>query len=273
MALWHNLMQALISPQTMTGLLQVVAATILALIVVVIARWGRVFMGKEASISLVRGFVQMMIVGIILVLIIKASIIFGYLVLACMIVFAALLSKRRAQGLPNAMNISLLSIAIGSGLTILVMAVVGVIQPSISVMIPVGSMIISSSMRTNSLALNRFRAEVEAHIGQIESGLALGASPNQVVERYMSNTVHASIIPAVDTLRSLGIVFIPGMASGMLLAGANPVYAAEYQFATIAMLFASSTLTALVAGMMLRSAIFSPAEQLVLRPRAKAARA
>jgi putative ABC transport system permease protein len=262
-------MQSLVSSQTRTGLIQVLVSTLLALVVVVIARWGRVFIGKETSVSLIRGFVQMMIVGIVLVLIIKASIIFGYLVLACMIVVAAILSKRRAQGLPHATNISLMSIAIGSGLTILVMVLVGVIQSSISVMIPVGSMIIASSMRTNSLAMNRFRAEVEAHIGQIESGLALGASPTQVVERYMSNTVHASIIPAVDTLRSLGIVFIPGMASGMLLAGANPIYAAEYQFATIAMLFAASTLTGLIAGLMLRSAIFSPAEQLILRPQAK----
>jgi putative ABC transport system permease protein len=136
-------------------------------------------------------------------------------------------------------------------------------------MIPVGSMIISSSMRTNSLALNRFRAEIEAHVGQVEAGLALGASPATVVERYVTTTVHASIIPAVDTLRSLGIVFIPGLASGMLLAGANPIYAAEYQFAAMAMLFAASTLTGLIAGLMLRPTVFSPAEQLTLRPQAQ----
>jgi ABC-type dipeptide/oligopeptide/nickel transport system ATPase component len=127
-----------------------------------------------------------------------------------------------------------------------------------------------SSMRTNSLALNRFRAEIEAHVGQIEAGLALGAPPSAVIERSVTTTVHASIIPTVDTLRSLGIVFIPGLASGMLLAGANPIYAAEYQFATMAMLFAASTLTGLIAGLMLRPTVFSPAEQLTLRPPAQA---
>jgi putative ABC transport system permease protein len=186
-----------------------------------------------------------------------------------MIVFAAILSKRRARGLPGAMRISLLAIGVGSGLTVLIMALTGVIQPNITTMIPVGSMIIASSMRTNSLAFNRFRAEIEAHTGQIEAGLALGAPPSLVIERYVTSTVHASIIPAVDTLRSLGIVFIPGLASGMLLAGANPIYAAEYQFATIAMLFAASILTGLIAGLMLRSTIFSSMEQLTLRPQAK----
>jgi len=74
------------------------------------------------------------------------------------------------------------------------------------------------------LALNRFRGEIEAHVGQIEAGLALGAPPSTIIERYVTTTVRASIIPAVDTLRALGIVFIPGLASGMLLAGANPIY-------------------------------------------------
>jgi putative ABC transport system permease protein len=267
--LMHNLHSILLSSQVMTGLIQVGVASLLVAIVVFLSYWGGVKLGKETAISMVRGFVQIVIVGIVLVIVMNTTIILGYVVLACMIVFAAILSKRRAQGLPNAMNISLTSIAVGSGITVLLMVLTRVIEPNISTMIPVGSMIIASSMRTNSLALNRFRAEIEAHTGQIEAGLALGAPPAMVVDRYVTSTVHASIIPAVDTLRSLGIVFIPGMASGMLLAGANPIYAAEYQFATIAMLFAASTLTGLIAGVMLRSTIFSPAEQLLLRPQAK----
>ncbi|GCE08605.1 ABC transporter permease [Dictyobacter aurantiacus] len=266
MNLLHNMLTSLTTPQVINGLLQIAAATVLVLVVVVIAQFNKVKLATETITSMVRGLIQILIVGIILVLIINASIIFGYLVLAMMIVFAAVLSQRRAKGLPGAFKISLLSIGIGSGITVVIMALVGVIEPRIATLIPVGSMIISSSMRTNSLALNRFRAEIEAHTGQIEAGLSLGAPPNIVIESYMNNTVYASIIPAVDTMRSLGIVFIPGLASGMLLAGANPIYAAEYQFAAIAMLFAASTLTGLLCGLLLRTTIFSPAEQLTLRP-------
>lgn len=271
MVVMHSIQQALFAPQVLTGLIQVAAASALVLIIILIATWQRVNISKETLISMVRGFVQILIVGIILVLIINASIIFGYLVLMLMIVFAAVLSYKRGKGLPGAFNISLLSIGLGSGITIIIMALVGVIEPKISNLIPVGSMIVSSSMRTNSLALNRFRAEIEAHVGQIEAGLALGAPPSTVIESYVNNTVYAAIIPAVDTLRSLGIVFIPGLASGMLLAGANPIYAAEYQFAAIAMLFAASTLTGIVSGLLLRATIFTPAEQLTLRPQIKKA--
>lgn len=259
-----------IAPQVITGLFQVAVASALVAVVVGIMYWSRVFIGKETAIAMVRGFVQILIVGVVLILIIQTTIWLGYLALALMIVFAGFLSKKHAEGLPGALKVSFIAIAAGSGLTIALMLLVGVIPHNIETMIPVGSMIIASSMRTNSLALNRFKSEIEEHVGQIEAGLALGAAPSLVVERYVTTTVRAAIIPAVDTLRSLGIVFIPGLASGMLLAGADPIYAAEYQFATMAMLFAASALTGLVAGLLLRGLIFSAAEQLTLRPQVKA---
>jgi len=74
----------------------------------------------------------------------------------------------------------------------------------------------------------------------------------------------ASLIPAIDSLRSLGIVWIPGLMAGMLLSKANPVYAAIYQFVVLAMIFAASGLTSLVSTLLIRGRIFSPAEQLLL---------
>jgi putative ABC transport system permease protein len=76
----------------------------------------------------------------------------------------------------------------------------------------------------------------------------------------------ASLIPAIDSLRSLGIVWIPGLMAGMLLSGARPVYAAIYQFVVLAMIFAASGLTSLLSTWMIRTRVFTPAEQLLLQP-------
>src|ERR1039458_1805962 len=121
------------------------------------------------------------------------------------------------------------------------------------------------SMNTNGLALNRFRSEVLAHAGEIETALALGAAPEHTVASYAESSIHASLIPAIDNLRSLGIVWIPGLMTGMLLSGADPLYAAIYQFVVIAMILASSGLTSLLSTMMIRNHAFSAAEQLVLK--------
>lgn len=70
---------------------------------------------------------------------------------------------------------------------------------------------------------------------------------------------------AIDSLRSLGIVWIPGLMARMLLSGTRPAYAAIYQFVVLAMIFASSGLTSLMSTLLMRTHVLSPAEQLVLR--------
>ncbi len=120
-------------------------------------------------------------------------------------------------------------------------------------------------MNTTALALDRFRAEVEAHTGQIEAGLALGAAPAAVVAPYVQAAVQASLIPSLNNLRSLGIVWIPGVMAGMVLAGSDPIVAAIYQFVVVAMLFATAGATALLCTRYVRSQAFSQAEQLTLR--------
>ena len=82
----------------------------------------------------------------------------------------------------------------------------------------------------------------------------------------MQTSFEASLIPSIDSLRSLGIVWIPGLMAGMLLSGARPVYAAIYQFVVLAMIFAASALTSLVSMFLIRTRVMSSAEQLVLRP-------
>jgi putative ABC transport system permease protein len=126
-------------------------------------------------------------------------------------------------------------------------------------------MIIANAMNTNALALERFRAGVLSHAGLIETGLALGASPSKVVSPYVQEAVEASLIPRVDNLRSLGIVWIPGLMAGMILAGSDPVYAAIYQFSVIALIYASSGLTSVASTLLARSRAFSEAGQLTLR--------
>jgi putative ABC transport system permease protein len=62
----------------------------------------------------------------------------------------------------------------------------------------------------------------------------------------------------MNTLRSLGIVWIQGVMAGMVLAGGNPIDAGIYQFVIVAMLFTAAGTTALVCALFVRSPGFSP---------------
>jgi putative ABC transport system permease protein len=251
--------------QIALGLAQAGIAAILALAVVLLARRRNIHLEGDAAIALLRGIVQIVVVGSVLALLLKAPRWTSIFLLTGMVLAAGSISAKRAKNIPGAAKISTYSIAAGAGMVTAIMAWAGVIDTAITSLIPVGSMIIANAMNTNGLALNRFRSEVLAHTGEIETALALGAAPQATVRRYAESSIHSSLIPAIDNLRSLGIVWIPGLMTGMLLSGADPLYAAIYQFVVIAMILASSGLTSLLSTTMIQSQAFSPAEQLILK--------
>jgi putative ABC transport system permease protein len=252
--------------QLQLGLAQAVIAAMAAMIVVLLARRRNIHLEGEAIIAMLRGLVQIIAVGSILVILLRGSRWTSGLLLTAMIVAAGATSAKRAKNIPGAFWVSAWSIALGAGLVIAVMTALGVIDTAITSLVPVGSMLIANAMNTNGLALNRFRSDVVAHVGEIEAALALGAEGRTSVSPYVQAAFEASLIPAIDSLRSLGIVWIPGLMAGMLLSGARPVYAAIYQFVVLAMIFAASGLTSLTSTLLIRKRVFSPAEQLLLRP-------
>jgi putative ABC transport system permease protein len=248
------------------GFAQATVAALAAMIVVLLARGRKIHLESETLVAMVRGLVQIIAVGSILVLLLRGPRWTSVFLLAGMIVAAGATSGRRAKGMPEAFRVSTWAIACGAGSVICVMAWLGVIDTAITSLVPVGSMLIANAMNTNGLALNRFRSEVLAHAGEIETALALGAEPGNSVAPFTQASFEASLIPAIDSMRSLGIVWIPGLMAGMMLSGARPVYAAIYQFVVLAMIFAASGLTSLVSTLLIRGKVFTAAEQLLLQP-------
>lgn len=260
------MLKLLFHTQLGLGFAQAAAAALAALAVVLLARRRQIHLEGETLIAMARGIVQIIAVGSILLLLLGGPRWTSVFLLAGMIMAAAATSARRAKGVPEALQVSVCAIACGAGSLIVLMTWLGVIDTGIAALVPVGSMIIANAMNTNGLALNRFRSEVLAHVGEIETALALGADARNSVSPYVQASFEASLIPAIDNLRSLGIVWIPGLMAGMLLSGARPIYAAIYQFVVLAMIFAASGLTSLVSTLLVRGRIFSTAEQLILQP-------
>ncbi|HEX8799778.1 MAG TPA: ABC transporter permease [Terriglobales bacterium] len=259
------MLKTLFHSEIALGLAQAAIASVMALAVVLLARRRNIHLEADASIALLRGIVQIVAVGSILVLLLKAPRWSSVFLLAGMVLAAGSISAKRAKNIPGVTKVSTYSIAVGAGLVTAIMTWAGVIDTAVTSLIPVGSMIIANAMNTNGLALNRFRSEILAHTGEIETALALGATPQATISRYAQDSIQASLIPAIDNLRSLGIVWIPGLMTGMLLSGAKPLYAAIYQFVVIAMILASSGLTSLLSTTMIQAHAFSAADQLLLK--------
>ena len=248
------------------GLAQAVGAIVLCLAVVLVCRRFTVHVERETVISLARGLVQMAFAGMVLALLLHGNLLVGAIILLSMMFAAAVTVSRRAPPIKDALLLCFYAIAAGAGIVIAGMLATKTLTADIAVLVPVGSMIIANAMNACAQSIERFRADVAAHVGQIEAGLALGADPAVTVAPYVQSAVYASLLPRLDMLKSLGLVWIPGVMAGMMVSGANPVYAGIYQFIIVAMILAASGITGLVVTLLIRNRAFSPAAQLMLRP-------
>jgi putative ABC transport system permease protein len=255
-----------IGSDVLMGLAQAVGAIALCAAVVLLCRWQAVRVEREAAVSMGRGLVQMVLVGIVLALLLHGSLLIGSLILFMMTIAAASTAARRLKGMDGALLLCFWSIAAGAGTVIAAMLATESLRPDIAMLVPVGSMIIANAMNSCAQAVERFRAEILAHVGHIEAALSLGAEPAVSVAPYLQSAVYASLLPRLDMMKSLGLVWIPGVMAGMVVSGTSPVYAGIYQFIVVAMILAASGITGLVATVLMRSRVFSTAAQLTLRP-------
>jgi putative ABC transport system permease protein len=106
--------------------------------------------------------------------------------------------------------------------------------------IPLLGMILGNTLNGVSLGLDRFGNELSGRRDEVESLLALGATRWEAVRRPIQQSVKTGLIPTINAMMVVGIVSLPGMMTGQLLAGTSPVEAVKYQI-VIMFLIASGT--------------------------------
>jgi putative ABC transport system permease protein len=254
-----------IHSQLARGVAECAAAALLSFVVLLLVRRRGVNLLAELPIAQLRGIAQILAVGAILEWMLRGPQWTSLLVLVGMMLAAASIVRRRAKAIPRAFTLALMSIFAGAGVVLLLLIAAGVIPLKVAMLVPVGSMVIAQTMNMQSIFLDRFRGEVTSHIGEIESALALGAAPDVACGPYLRAAYRASLIPSIDNVKSLGIVWIPGIMAGMVLSGASPVYAALYQFVVLTTIFSAAALTCLVSSYLVTRRVFTPNEQLLLR--------
>jgi putative ABC transport system permease protein len=97
------------------------------------------------------------------------------------------------------------------------------------VLIPLLGMVLGNSLTGISLGLDRFLGEIRGRRGELETALALGATRWECCRGVFAIATRTAMVPILNTMSVAGIVSIPGMMTGQLLAGAPPIQAVKYQ--------------------------------------------
>lgn len=108
--------------------------------------------------------------------------------------------------------------------------------------IPLLGMILANTLNGISLGLNRFTREVTDRRAEIETLLALGATRWEAARAPVQEAIRTGMIPTINAMMIMGIVSLPGMMTGQLLAGVEPLQAVSYQIIIMFFIAAASSL-------------------------------
>ncbi len=219
------------------------------LLIVIIIKWKEVGIEKYITSSAIRGFLQLLILSTVLIYIFTIQIgVFVFLFLLPMIWFSARTAAGRLQMVAGIYKTQLLSQSVAIFLVMGIAVLLQIIPMTPEFVIPIGGMVAGNSMNISYLAVNRTVSEVKIQDKRIESALALGATPSEILSKFgiIRNAIEASITPNVNNLRTLGIVAIPGLMSGMIIGGVNPIVAGFYQVLIFFLIISGGLISALI---------------------------
>jgi putative ABC transport system permease protein len=253
--------------------LDLMVAAALILVAVALSAYQRLGLEKQILLGALRATVQLIAVGYLLVWLFTTDRWWIVLAVLALMVVVATITAARRQGKTARDRVTVLPIAgfailAGAALTLVYVTTVIVhVQPWYSprYLIPLFGMIVANAMNAAALALERLQSEMESRRGEVEALLALGATPGQAAAEPMRKATVAAMIPAVNALAVVGIVSLPGMMTGQILAGTDPTLAVRYQLVVMFMLTAANAITAALAVALYRRTFFTPAAQLRVR--------
>lgn len=185
-----------------------------------------------------------------------------------MILFAAHIIGGRVKKKPvSYLAPTLISMLVSyMAVAVLVTGVIVGVKPwyAPSYFIPLGGMIVGNSMNAIAISLERLFDDLNKRRETIEMYLALGADYREASADILRNAISAGMIPSINSMMGVGIVFLPGMMSGQIIAGADPVVAVKYQIVVMLMLVGSTALGSILVAFLVRRRCFSPDHRLLL---------
>lgn len=230
-------------------IMQLVFAYIFVLVLLFIVKQKEIGHKGEILLASVRMTIQLIAVGFILEYVFSnQSPIYSILILLIMETFAIYNIFGRVEGrISKKLKLIIAgSMFLGTSISILffIIAVVR-LDPwfRADYFIPLSGMLIGNSMTGISLGVNYLINGIRDNKNLVENYLMLGAEPETAVKEISNRAFYNAVLPTINSMMGMGIVFLPGMMTGQIIAGASPIIAIKYQIAIMMGILGSVTLT------------------------------
>lgn len=224
----------------------------------------RLGLEKDTVIATVRSIIQLLAIGYILKFVFDAeNLLYIFLMVTLMIGVATQNARRKGKSIEGITWKIAVTLVFVEVLTQSILLGFGIVPPTAQYIISISGMIIGNSMVLSILFLNRFTAEIEAHEDETELILSLGGTPKQAINRQLMSSIKASMIPTIESQKTMGLVQLPGMMSGQIIAGADPIQAVQFQLLIVFLLLTTAAVTSISLGFLSYPSLFNKRMQLL----------
>jgi len=232
-------------------------------------------LGRPLLIGALRTYAQLLAMGFVLRWIFEVSA--WWLVCATlmiMILFAVQIALSRVKDRPPGLCGDAFAAIFLSGVAVLFVVTAAIIHVDPwykpQYVLPLAGMIFGNSMTAVAIALDRLFDDMRKRRDEVNALLALGASAWEASLPSIRTAVTSGMIPIINSMNAVGLVSIPGMMTGQIIAGADPAAAAPYQIVVMLMLSAATAGGAIIAVRMAYPRAFGKSAEFTLPPASRA---
>ncbi|MGP6138661.1 MULTISPECIES: ABC transporter permease [unclassified Jeotgalibaca] len=246
--------------------MSLVLSGFLIVIALIIDRKEKLELGKDIIIAAVRAVIQLFVIGYVLGYVFDLNNLFVTSVMAGFIILnAAYHASKRANNIVNAFPISLAAISVGTIVSLLVLLFSGTLKWTPSQVVPITGMLASSAMTAIGIGYRTMHSKYTDQRQQVLERLALGATAPQASKAIVRESIKAALAPTVDSTKTVGLVSLPGMMSGLMFAGIDPTEAIRYQIVVMFMIVATTAFSTMIASYLAYRSYFNEQTQLVIK--------
>jgi putative ABC transport system permease protein len=112
--------------------------------------------------------------------------------------------------------------------------------------IPIAGMVLGNSLKANVIGMEHFCSEIKRNENRYLFRLSMGAEKTEALVPYLRKSIRVALKPTIANMATIGIVFLPGMMTGQILAGASPLVAIEYQIAIMLAIYVTTMVNVLL---------------------------
>ncbi|RMD51654.1 MAG: iron export ABC transporter permease subunit FetB [Nitrospirae bacterium] len=192
--------------------------------------------GRQIIISSIRCAIQLMLIGMVLKVLFEYihPLFIGTIAFIMLIVAGREVMARQRYKFSGVWGFGIGSVSMFFSsfiLTIFALRVVIDVKPwyTPQYSIPLLGMMFGNTMNGIAIGLDQLTSESKRQKGVIEARLILGQSWRRAIEDIRKESIRTAMIPIVNAMAAAGVVSLPGMMTGQILAGAPPVEAVKYQ--------------------------------------------